>query len=338
MRKTILWVMSLLMLGSLFNACNTEVDLYADYKDITVVYGLLDCNLDTNYVKITKAFLGPGNALEIAQNPDSCNYPGKLDVKIIEYRSLLNQNNYQITNVYPLDTITIHDKESGVFYAPDQKVYYTKEKIRSNNNQYKYKYELQINRGDTIISAETTVVGGGNFDVLDKPFKIVGSKGDIKWYECPNAAIYDVSINFYFTEKGPGYREEKCMSWPIGSFTGTESTLSFENGVFTLSYSTESFYSRLKNFLGADTLKTNVSRVVYDRCVGINVSVGDEELYHFITVNSPSSSIVQVIPDYTNINGGYGVFSSRVHIEQVVKLNRITELTAHENWRFEQGK
>lgn len=330
--------MSLLMLASLFNACNTDVDLYADYKDITVVYGLLDCNLDTNYVKITKAFLGPGNALEIAQNPDSCNYPGKLDAKIIEYRSLLNQNNYQVTNVYPLDTITIHTKEPGVFYAPDQKVYYTKEKIRSNNNQYKYKYELQINRGDTIISSETTIVGGGNFKVQDRAFTIVGTTGKIIWFECPNAAIYDVLVKFYFTEEGPGYSEEKCMSWSIGNFTGTEPMLSLENGIYTLNYDTDVFISRLKSFLGADTLKDNVSRVVYDRCVGINVSVGGEELHHFITVNSPSSSIVQVLPDYTNINGGYGVFSSRIHIEQLVKLNRITELTAHENWHFRQGK
>ena len=41
-----------------FNACSTKVDLYADYKDIPVIYGLLDASADTNYIKIIRAFSG----------------------------------------------------------------------------------------------------------------------------------------------------------------------------------------------------------------------------------------------------------------------------------------
>lgn len=344
MRKTLFLIMLSLVLGSMFTACSTDVDLYADYKNITVVYGLLDCNQDTNFIKINKAFLGPGNALDIALIADSCEYPGKLDAKIIEYRSSINQNNYQITNTYPLDTITIHTKEPGIFYAPDQKVYFTTERIKKNTDHFKYKYELQIDRGDTILTAETTIVGSDYFSVQDRSFTIVGSKGKIIWYECPNAAIYDVMVKFYFTEVGPGYRKEKCLLWPMGTFTGTESMLSYENGVFTLNYETSDFYNKLADFLGKDTLNadgtinTDVDRLVADRCVSISVSVGGEELYQFISANSPSSSIVQNIPEYTNINGGYGVFSSRVKVEQMVRLNRISELTNRENWRFRQGK
>lgn len=336
MRKTFFLIMLLLMLGSMFTACSTDVDLYADYKNITVVYGLLDCNQDTNYVKINKAFLGPGNALDIALIADSCDYPGKLDAKIIEYRSPINHNNYQRTNTYPLDTITIHTKEPGIFYAPHQKVYYTTANIKSNEENNKYKYVLEINRGDTILTAETDIVGGEYFSIPDRPFTIVGSKGKIIWYKCPNAAIYDVLVNFYFTEVGPGYRIKKCMSWPMGSFN--EADVPMENGVYTLNYDTDVFFTKLAEFLGKDTLNTDVYRSVADRCVSINISAGGEELQHFISVNSPSSSLVQNIPDYTNITGGYGIFSSRVRIEQLVRINKISELTNHENWHFRQGK
>ena len=37
-------------------SCSTDVDLYNDYKDIPVVYGLIDAQADTNYIKNTKAF------------------------------------------------------------------------------------------------------------------------------------------------------------------------------------------------------------------------------------------------------------------------------------------
>ena len=120
MKKTCLSILSLLSFVLLFNACSTDVDLYADYKDITVVYGLLDSDKDTNYVKINKAFLGPGNALEIALIADSCNYPYKLDAKINEYRASVGSNDYQKTRTLQLDTITIHNKDQeGFFYSND---------------------------------------------------------------------------------------------------------------------------------------------------------------------------------------------------------------------------
>lgn len=336
MKKTILLTMLLLLLGTWFTSCSTDVDLYADYKDITVVYGLLDCNKDTNYVKINKAFLGPGNAFDIALIADSCNYPNKLDAKIIEYRAPSYANNYQVTRTLNLDTITIHSKEPGLFYAPDQLVYYTKERIRSNNDQYNYKYVLQIDRGDTIITSETSIVGGGYFSPDPKPLGFNSETGTIKWYKCPNAAIYEVVVKFYFTEVGPGNDSvNRCMTWSLG--THPVSTLTEENGKYAINYRSSIFYANLASFLGDDTLKTNVDRIISDKCLGVSISAGGEELYNFISVNGPSSSIVQTIPEYTNVNGGYGVFSSRAATELMVKMSSIPHLIAHQNWRFRQG-
>ena len=100
MKKTLL---SLLLLSGiiLFNRCSNEVDLYADYKEITIVYGLLDISDDTTWVKVTRAYSGPGNALLIAQNPDSSNFPYKLDVTITGRKQGENLPTVQF------DTITI---------------------------------------------------------------------------------------------------------------------------------------------------------------------------------------------------------------------------------------
>ena len=336
MKKTLFLMMSLLLLGTWFTSCSTDVDLYADYKDITVVYGLLDYGKDTNYVKINKAFLGPGNAFDIALISDSCNYPNKLDAKIIEYRAPAYGNNYQVTRTLNLDTITIHSKEPGIFYAPDQLVYYTKERIRNNNDQYKYKYALQIDRGDTIITSETEIVGGDNFMIDPKPLGFNSENGTVKWYKCPNAAVYEIVVKFYFTEVGPGRDSvNRCMSWSLG--THPASALSEEHGKYAINYKSSIFYANLANFLGNDTLNTDVDRIVFDKCLGVSISAGGEELYNFISVNGPSSSLVQTIPEYTNVNGGYGVFSSRAAKELRVKMSSIPHLIAHQNWRFRQG-
>ena len=62
-----------------FCSCSTDVDLYADYKDVPIIYAMLNPMSDTNYVKITRAFCGTDdehiNAYEVALIADSCNYP-----------------------------------------------------------------------------------------------------------------------------------------------------------------------------------------------------------------------------------------------------------------------
>ena len=50
-------------------------NINAEWQDITVVYGLLDQSRFHHYIRVNKAFLGNGNALTMAKNFDSTNYP-----------------------------------------------------------------------------------------------------------------------------------------------------------------------------------------------------------------------------------------------------------------------
>ena len=338
MRKTFLSLFSAFALLLMFNACSTDVDLYADYKNITVVYGLLDSGADTNFVKITKAFLGPGNALEFALNPDSCNYPGKLDAKIVEYRANASGTHYQKTTEFPLDTITVHNKEIGTFYAPDQKVYYTTHKIKTNSDQYKYRYELVIDRGDTIISSITDVVGGGMFKIGQAAINFTSNNSYFAWYPCPYASIYEVALKFYFTEVTGQDSVQRCMTWPFGTYS--EYQLNFEQDEYRLPYTPSLFFYNIATMLGADTLNNNVERLIFEPSVELCIAAGGTELYNFITVNGPSNSLVQSIPEYTNIIGGYGVFSSRILLKKRLKLagSTLPTLCSHQNWHFRQAR
>ena len=48
-----------------FVSCETDIDVNAEPTDITIVYGLLNPNDTTHYLKINKAFIGEGSAFVI---------------------------------------------------------------------------------------------------------------------------------------------------------------------------------------------------------------------------------------------------------------------------------
>ena len=114
-------VLIFLLAFPVFYSCDKELKINADWTEITIVYGILNQAEDTAFIKITKAFLGPGDALEFAKIPDSSIYPDKLEVKMEAWSGSTLAKTYAF-----FDTITIHTKEAGdsVFYYPDQLVYY----------------------------------------------------------------------------------------------------------------------------------------------------------------------------------------------------------------------
>lgn len=302
--------------------CSTDVNLYADYKDITVVYGLLDDGADTTFVKVTKAFLGPGNALLIAQNPDSSNYEQKLDVKLKGKKG--NIDLPEIT----LDTITIHHKLAGdsIFYFPSQLLYYTTTALDPLAA-----YQLVINRGDKQVTSSTSLVEP--FSVIFPTNRINFSASvptQLRWMSAKNGKRYEVNLIFHYRELLPGTQDtlNKTMNWSMG--TRKSATL---NGAEELdvTYVGDEFYSRLGQEL-PEIL--NVKRWAGE--VEVIVSAGGEQLSTFIDVNAPSNSIVQELPEYTNIENGYGIFSSRRNSLRTYRLSvqSETKLVENFNWGF----
>ncbi len=328
MKKSAFIITVALALATLFHACSTNVDLYAEYKDISIVYGLLDPAIDTNYIKINRAFLGPGNSLITAKNPDSSNYPGKLDVRILEYSAGKNTPDH----TYILDTITIHNKVSGVFYAPHQKLYYTTADIKTGKT-----YELLIFKGNDTIKATTTIVGGTPFEIVSKNVDVSMStqKGKLRWRESNHAGIYGLVLEFNYHEKLPGQDSTiQHLAWKLGSFPASQ--LKYENNAYTLTLSNKAFWNELALKLGSDSLVG--VRYLDTYPITVHITAGGDELHNYMEVNAPSSSIVQSIPEYTNLSGGaYGIFSSRTTLSGDLKMSplAIYELFKR-NWGFVQ--
>lgn len=282
-------------------SCNKELNVNADWKDVTIVYGLLDQTEDTTYIKITKAFLGPGDAMQFAKIPDSSNYATKLEVRIDEY------DGTHLKNSYPCDTITIHNKKAGdsIFYYPNQLMYYTTAKLTQN-----YTYKLFITNPNTgkEVSAQTQLVQDFS---IEKPVAIAsftpGYNFEVKWTAAKSGKRYQLIVRFWYQEakkSDPAKLEMKYIDWLLFN-----NVLAADNQTapFDYFFPGDAFYSVVGAKIPVDP---EVDHRVAHHCDFI-FTVASTELNTYMEVTEPSLSLVQEKPTYTNIVNGYGIFSSR---------------------------
>lgn len=325
------------MVFVLLVSCKNDFDLYANYKVIPVVYGLLDANADTNFIKITRAFYAQNeDATQVAMNPDSSNYPGKLDVRLTEFC-----NGDSVRQII-LDTITIRNKQPGTFYAPRQKLYYTAERLRRNTKTEKYQYKLTVVLPDRVLVSTTDIVGSGAFRVKSTAanFSLAyfGIDRPLEFYPADNACSYDVTMSFTFKEQRTpdGDSVPRTMYWDLGTYTNFDLSYHIVDDYYQIAYRPERFYKQLIAFLGADTAIAGLSRFIGDYPIEITIAAAGEELSHYIDWSSVGNYGTQGGNDFTLIEGGTGVFSSRMTAKRRVRLagTTVPELVAHRNWGF----
>ncbi|MEY4596449.1 MAG: hypothetical protein RLZZ506_867, partial [Bacteroidota bacterium] len=113
--------LSIFVAGALaLSSCEEDIILDGDFVETAVVYGLLDQADSIHMIKITRAFIGPGSALDIAQIPDS-SYFEQVEATVSEVV------NGQVTRTWTLQDTLVQDKDTnGLFYGPEQKAFYFK--------------------------------------------------------------------------------------------------------------------------------------------------------------------------------------------------------------------
>lgn len=310
----LLW--SFLILLALFSlvSCEEDFDLNAPYKDITVVYGLVDPSEDTIFLKINKAFLGDGDVLQMARIEDSSVYVNGLQAVVEEWE------NGTFMKSYTLDTINITNKEEGTFYNPYQIIYYTPfEPVFSRS------YILKVNVNGKAVTGTTNLV---NDFAVSKPS--AGSKfiqfrkdteGSVDWESAKNGKRYEVVIRFKY--------KEVFLSTPDTLYTyvdwymGTKKSVTDKGGEdMTVVYNNNGFYTLLGDQIPyEDPTKEADVKERYTNDVDFLISVAGTDLNTYMEVNEPSNSIVQDRPDFTNLSNGLGIFSTRYRIVRTKKIH-----------------
>ncbi|HKK10660.1 MAG TPA: hypothetical protein VJ939_07465 [Bacteroidales bacterium] len=312
MKKSLYFL--IVLLAGLFSACETDFDVTADYKDVTIVYGLLDPGDSVHYVKINKAFLGEGNLLEYASIEDSSTYQNKLDVKLIE------MDGDNVVRELSLDTTTIYNKEEGVFYHPRQTVYTTgvNNKIFLNQN-YTYKIRIENPATNKIISSETPLIRDFSIikpalnSLLFPTIHIPNNENDneISWYSAENGKLYQVVIYFSFYEvDNAGDSTLRTLRW--GKFTTSKSNGNDGGELMREQFKNSSFYDFVEaNTPYEDQAKEDNVNVRHAEILDFEITVASEDFNTYAEVYKPSSSLNQYTSDYTNIENGLGLFTTR---------------------------
>lgn len=302
----------------LFPSCETEdFSVNGAYTITPVVIGLLDYNDDVHIVKITKAYLGDGDNLVYAQNPDS-NYFNNVYAIVKEIDPTTGD---YTGREWPLHDSTVTDKSTeGAFYAPEQKVYV----FHCSTLDELMEYEIQgaVEDSTYFFNAKTSMMK--NFKVSSQltlpTYKInfaaatVMGDGDYKSWsftvtEAENAARY----NFKYTMRW----RETYADLSTKDFSATR------NDGDVIQEKPSAPTAQIQNFSGVDFYNWVVDVVPSDpdvirrELLGIDlrISVAHYEMDQFMQVGAPVTGIVQNKPEYTNVNGGLGIFSSRIVYE-----------------------
>ena len=329
-------VLHCICLSFLFHACSTDVDLYADYKEVPVIYGVLDAWADTNFIKITRAFYVEGDPYESALNPDSSNYLGKLDVRLVEYC------NGDFVREIVLDTLTIHDKIDGFFYAPSQKMYYTTERLPLNDRNKKYSYDLKVDFPNQTINTKADLVGDAGFEVqslgLNFSKQYIGATSRrFLFHPAINAASYDVSLAFTYKElRTPdGDTLPRRMEWKIGTYSDYELAHNLDDNCYVFYYRPEVFYSVLEQFIGDDTAQ-GIQRFIVDYPAEVIITAGGNKLTQYIHMSESLVVPGQGEGDLSFVDGGAGVFSSKITLRRKMRLagETVPDLLEEPHWGF----
>ena len=285
-------------------SCTPDLDLNAEYKDVTVVFGLLNPSDSSHYVKIYKGFLTDGNAYEVASYLENISYIDSIDVALEEY-----VNNVLIRTI-TMDTTTSVPKDSGDFAYPVQILYYTSETL---NQAAIYKLKIVNKYTGKVITGETPVV---NDFVISSPMTStlnlnIVRESFIKFKKASNATAYDIYETFYYFEVDKASGEIVKN----GSITRkiNSTMLRSQSAEISQPYKPSLIFTAIANNIEPDNSVVRY-RSGYD-CVEMKVWAAEDDYVTYLDVNTQSSGVVIDRNEFTNLvsndNSALGIFSSR---------------------------
>ena len=286
-------------LGVFSQGCDNEIDLLSEYREIGVIYGILNYADSVHVVRIQKAFLGKGDANQMAQVSDSIYYPDILDVRLIR-----EQNGQQVETI-PMTRFNGDDKEEGTFASSPNILYHTNgEQIYSDSD-----YKILVTNTETGYQFYATTPVVDSLKIYNPtPGQLVNwSQNDftMRYSLSPEAYLYNLTIRFHYGEEviGTGTVVPKYIDWVFANdlYSSPQGSTTVEKDL-----SGEDFCRFV-----ADKLNPEPNTVRYAGNLDFILVGGGKVLANFIRINQSSSTLLTSAPSYTNVENGLGIFSSR---------------------------
>jgi len=299
------------------------MDVLADYKEKIVCYGILNPSDSVHYIRVSKVFVGEGDALQMAQVQDSIALrPENTVAKITRILNGIEMS------TWILSADSTIPREEGVFVNPHQVLYRGIFPVYVDGSTYRLSVtdlrtgfevysETQIVR-DVIQTSPVSVWQPLNFeDTTSIAFQFVTPT---------HGKRYELCIRFYYQEQFVSDTSQvsvKYVDWIVGqaqSFT----THGGEN--IRILVRRDNFFRVLANNIEVNPLVRRVS----GRLDFIYTSVSDD-MATYMNVQVANESSSADLPPFTNVTNGLGLFTSRntttianFHIDQDTQYALIT--------------
>jgi hypothetical protein len=318
-------------------SCSEDFEVAAPYKQVTVVYAMLNPKDTAHYVRVQKVFVDEKkSAIDMAKVSDSSFYKeGEIDVILEEIR-----NNGQV-NAYPLTRVNLAAEGYPKYAASGDQNFFTTPHYgyktkQTLNSAYKYNVKV-VNKvsGETVETVPTTAGSKGIGIVNTNDQNVIGGFYISKFHEDArdhfidlertsassfyrllgnvpaNGTIIEGILRFRWVDKNTisGAQVDRSVDYHFDDTTGN-------NGRFLLTTSNTSIYSFLADAIGP--APANTERYM-DSC-DIIVWAGSEELYRYQQINLAQGSGItgdQIKPNYTNLTGSksvLGLVASRTYV------------------------
>jgi len=324
MKKLIIIFLSALILFS----CDTDFDVASDWKEIIIVYGLLEPDESDHYIRLQKAFLDEEvGALEIAPISDSIYTQDSLVVTI---RDIENDVTYALQKIQsPSSGI---DKDPGIFGTTPHVLFTFNATLTPGNT-----YELTATnvRTNLVITAQTQLLGTDflfrypglltklnsttDFRELRFDYADPSSTFSVDFKPVDNAFVYQLDATLHmdnYARSGGVWTKtgEETVDWNIFKNTFRKDFTTATGNFIENSYLRIAFFDNLNVKLTGVPTPTGTHRKM--EFISFEMTAAGEELQNYIDINTDNFDITEGFskPVYTNVTNGLGVFSSRITV------------------------
>lgn len=292
-----------------FMSCEKDFSLNGTYKRTPIIFGLIDQSDSVHMVRITRTFLGDGDNNEYAKIADS-SYFDIVDAKVLEI------DGNDTLRFWQLHDTLVTNKDAGIFYGPNQKMY----TFYANdlNEDYNYKFDATFDEGAYDANATTSLIKG----FLFTGSWLQSATNNPKMKFASNNGGYLTLFPQSKTPTGVAIKTTKLI------VHYSETYLDNSTQIKTIEWTKPDDFQNigLPKFAGEEFFRFVKANINVDDNVAkrqlisgtIKVIMVDEVVSKYIDASKPSSSVSQSKPKFTNINNAskdaLGMFAAR-HIQ-----------------------
>ncbi len=303
-------ILAFVALGFLLSGCNNDLELTAPWKDIPVVYGLINHQDTAHYIRVEKAFLDPEtDAFTLAQIADSLYY----DQAVVKLHDVKTGETWTLERVD--GNLEGYVRQPGIFAQAPNYLY----KIRGDVIDLQGGEELEfiLERGDDSepVTATTFVLEDMHFATGlpgDKLSFRYTSDTRVAWVPGPHAWVFDLLMYIHYRETdpdNPGNVLDKTVVWKVRK--GIEREVSGGQPVSSVlvEFPGIEFYQFMAN-----NIEANDAVVRTFKSIDLEVVGAGAEFKELLDISQANVGITgsQELPSYTNLSEGVGIFSSRI--------------------------